>query len=178
MIIDLITLESSPYAFTVSFKPEEIDLESDFIELKSAAKVEGELTKRITQADVEGEISADIIVECSRCLQTIEKPLNFSFDVNYVAPENYTQAKEIELRESDLEAALFDGQHIDIKELVREQIILNAPTQVFCSEDCRGLCPKCGINRNLLDCKCEEKEIDPRWQSLRELKIKNEKWKM
>jgi uncharacterized protein len=169
MIIDLITLESSPYAFTFSFKPEEIELEGDNVELKSAAKVEGVLTKRIMQADVEGEISAEVSIECSRCLQTIEKSLDFPFNVGYVAPENYAQAKEVELRESDLEVALFDGQHVDIKELVREQIILNAPTQVFCSEDCRGLCPKCGINRNLLDCSCEEKEIDPRWAKLKEL---------
>jgi uncharacterized protein len=175
MIIDLITLESSPYAFTISFKPEEIELESDDLELKSAAKVAGELTKRIMQADVKGEISAEIITECSRCLQTIEKYFSFPFNVGYVAPENYAQAKEVELREGDLEVALFDGQHIDIKELVREQIILNTPTQELCSEDCRGLCPKCGVNRNLLDCNCKEKEIDPRWQSLRELKIKNEK---
>jgi uncharacterized protein len=46
------------------------------------------------------------------------------------------------------------------------------PEQAFCREDCRGLCEKCGANQNLIDCKCEEKEIDPRWQGLRELKIR------
>jgi uncharacterized protein len=175
MIIDLITLGSSPFDFAVSFAPEEIGLEGDNAELKSPVKVEGKLTRRIVQADIEGEISAAIVIECSRCLQPVEKSLSFPFDVSYVAPENYSEAKEIELRENDLDVALFDGQNIDIKELAREQILLNLPTQIFCSEDCKGLCPKCGANRNLIDCNCEEKEIDPRWQSLRELKIKNEK---
>jgi len=175
MIIDLITLGSSPFDFAVSFSSEEIDLEGDIAELKSPVKVEGKLTRRIVQTDIEGEISATVGIECSRCLQPVEKFLSFKIDVSYVAPENYSEAKEIELRENDLDVALFDGQNIDIKELAREQILLNLPTQIFCSEDCKGLCPKCGANRNLIDCNCEEKEIDPRWQSLRELKIKNEK---
>ena len=175
MIIDLIASGKSPFTFTAMFTPEEIDLEGENTELKSSVKIEGQLTKRIAQADLEGEISTVLVVECSRCLQPIEKSLNFTFDVNYVAPEHYSQAKEVELHEDDLEVALFDGQNIDIKELVREQILLNLPTQEFCSEDCKGLCPKCGANRNLIDCNCEEKEVDLRWQSLRELKIKNEK---
>ncbi|HEX8288693.1 MAG TPA: DUF177 domain-containing protein [Pyrinomonadaceae bacterium] len=170
MIIDLVTLRSSPYAFNASFTPEEIDLESENAELKSPAKIEAKLAKRIMQADIEGEITAAVNIECSRCLQMIEKTLNFPFSVSYASPENYTEAREAELSESDLEVALFDGQHIDIKELVREQILLNLPTQVFCSEDCKGLCQKCGANRNMNDCGCEEKEIDPRWSALKNLK--------
>jgi len=170
MIIDLITLGSSPFDFAVSFSSEEIDLEGDIAELKSPVKVEGKLTRRIVQADIEGEVSTAVVIECSRCLQPVEKSLSFKIDVSYVAPENYSEAKEIELREDDLDVALFDGQNIDIKELAREQILLNLPTQIFCSEDCKGLCPKCGANRNLIDCNCEEKEIDPRWSALKNLK--------
>lgn len=170
MIIDLVTLRSSPYAFDASFAPDEIDLESENAELQSPAKIKAKLTKRIMQADIEGEITASVNIECNRCLQMIEKSLNFPFNVSYAAPENYTEAKEAELSESDLEIALFDGQHIDIKDLVREQILLNLPTQIFCSEDCKGFCQKCGVNLNLNDCSCEEEEIDPRWSALKNLK--------
>ncbi len=170
MIIDLIAIKSSPFSFTAVFTPEEMDFETESAELKSPVEIRGNLTKRIVQTDLEGEISTDIFVECSRCLLPVEKFLKFPFDVGYVAPEHYTEAKEVELHEDDLEIALFDGQNIDIKELVREQILLNLPVQVFCSEDCKGLCPKCGANRNLLDCNCEEKEIDPRWSALKNLK--------
>ena len=170
MIIDLVTIKNSPYDFNASFSPEELNLESENAELNSSAAIEGKLSKRIMQADVEGEISADVNIECSRCLQLIEKSLKFPFNASYIAPENLTEAKEVELNESDLEVAPFDGQHIDVKELVREQILLNLPIQVFCSEDCKGLCPQCGANRNLIDCNCEEKEIDPRWAALKNLK--------
>ena len=96
--------------------------------------------------------------------------MEISFKAVFVTPENYTKAKEAELGGEDLEVSVFDGNEIDLTELVREQILLNLPIQVFCQENCRGLCPKCGANQNLIDCKCKENEIDPRWASLKNLK--------
>ncbi|HEX8637491.1 MAG TPA: DUF177 domain-containing protein, partial [Pyrinomonadaceae bacterium] len=66
--------------------------------------------------------------------------------------------------------AVLDNNKIDVAEIVREQILLNLPEPVYCRDDCKGLCPQCGANRNLIDCKCEEKEIDPRWAALKGLK--------
>lgn len=175
MIVDLFSLESSSFEFEFSLARSEIELEGENIKLKNDVKISGELAKKLVQTDVEGKILASVEIECTRCLQAIEKDLEILFNVTYVTTENYTEAKESELREQDLDVSIFDGRKIDLSELVREQIILNLPEQIFCSEDCKGLCAKCGANRNLIDCNCEEKEIDPRWQSLRELKIKNEK---
>jgi uncharacterized protein len=175
MIIDLITLQDSPYEFEVSLAPEEIDLDSDEAKLKTAVKVEGKLTRHIAQIDVEGTIGAQLEIECARCLQKIDKDLEFAFEAAFVTPENFTEAKEAELNASDLDVSVIEGNEIDMIELVREQILLNLPEQVFCREDCKGLCDKCGANRNLIDCNCIEKEVDPRWAALSELKIKNEK---
>jgi uncharacterized protein len=173
MVIDLITLEKSPFPFTFSFAPDEIDLDIKTARLKNAVKVEGKLTKRIVQTDVEGKIFAEVETECSRCLQALELKLEFPFEAAFVTAENYTEAKEAELKEDDLDVSIFSGDKIDVTELVREQILLNLPEQALCREDCKGLCEKCGANQNLLDCNCEEKEVDPRWRGLREFKIKN-----
>ena len=123
------------------------------------------MKKGIAQTDVEGDIFADIEVECSRCLTVSQSNLEIHFSAAFVTPENYTEAKEVEVGEDDLEVSIIEDEQIDLPELVREQILLNLPTQFFCKEDCQGLCPKCGANRNLIDCKCEEKEIDPRWKA-------------
>ena len=175
MFIDLFSLESSSVEFEFSLSPSEIELESENIKLKNDIKIRGELAKKLVQTDVAGKITFGIEIDCTRCLQAIENDLEIPFNVTYVTEENYTNEKESELKEQDLDVSIFGGDKIDVRELVREQIILNLPEQIFCSEDCKGLCAKCGANRNLIDCNCEEKEIDPRWQSLRELKIKNEK---
>lgn len=170
MIVDVTALRDAQTSFDFQIAPDEIDLEGEVVNLKDAVKVEGNLKKGIAQTDVQGIISAEIEVECSRCLQPAEIFLNFPFEAAFVTAENYTQEKEAELRADDLEISVFEGNKIDLTELAREQILLNLPTQVFCREDCKGLCQKCGANLNLIDCKCEKKEIDPRWAALRNLK--------
>lgn len=169
MIVELFPI-SSPYEFNVSIAKEEIELEGEDAKLKTDAKIKGKISKRITQVDVDGDISTVIETECSRCLQPLEKEFEIPFSVSFVTPENYTKEKEAEINEKDLQVSVFEGDKIDLSEIVREQILLNLPTQVFCKDDCKGLCLKCGANRNLKDCSCDEKEIDPRWSALKNLK--------
>ncbi len=171
MIIELLNLEKSPFDFEVSFDAEAINLESETVKLIDEVEVKATLTKHIMKADVEGEIFAEAKTECSRCLTQITEDLRIPFEVSYVEPENYPQAQETELNEDDLSVAILDDENkIDVKELVREQILLNLPEYIYCKKDCKGLCEICAANRNLIDCKCKEKEIDPRWSALQDLK--------
>lgn len=175
MTIDLVKMRDARADFDYSIPAADIEFESgeDAARLKNTVQIKGTVTKRIAQTDVAGEIAADAEIDCTRCLQPIEKKLKIPFRVSFVTPEFYTQAAEAELRADDLDVSLFDGDRINLTEVAREQILLDLPAQVFCTEDCKGLCRKCGANRNLVDCNCEEKEIDPRWQGLRELKTKS-----
>ena len=88
--------------------------------------------------------------------------------------ERWTRVDEghmtVEVTIEDLDESPVPGGEIDLKEVVREQIMLALPEQVFCKDDCKGLCPKCGANGNLIDCKCADDEIDPRWAALKNLK--------
>ena len=170
MIVDLMTLGNSPLDFEFSLKAREIDLEGEQAKLKNAVNVYGTLTKHIAQTDVEATISADLEIECTRCLQAIEQKLEFVFEAAFVTKEHYTTAKEAEIGAKDLDVSIVEDDKIDLSELVREQILLNLPEQVFCREECKGLCEKCGANLNLIDCNCREKEIDPRWSALKNLK--------
>ena len=170
MIFDLMTIKDASASFDFTLEPSDINLDDETVKLRSAARVAGKIKKGIVQTDVEGRISADLTVECIRCLQPVDTTLNNPFIAGFVTVENYPQAKEAKLNQQDLEVSLFAGDTIDLTELVREQILLAVPEQVFCREDCKGLCLKCGANRNLIDCSCEEKEIDPRWAALKNLK--------
>lgn len=170
MIVDLTTMKDAQTSFDFSIEATQIDLESETEHVKNAARVQGNIKKGIVQTDVEGIILANLEVECSRCLQPTEKSLNFPFSAAFVTAEFYTREKEAEVNLENLEVSIYEGDKIDLIELVREQILLNTPEQVFCLEDCQGFCQKCGANRNLIDCNCEEKEIDPRWASLKNLK--------
>lgn len=170
VIIDLANSENflKPFNFTVAAT--EIDLEGEPLTLKSDVEISAEVRKSIVQTDVSGKISAKVLLECARCLTEIEQDLEFPFEASFVNPEHFTEAKEAELNESDLNVSIIEDGEIDLTELVREQILLNLPERTFCMEDCKGLCEKCGANRNLIDCNCIEKEIDPRWAALKDLK--------
>ena len=68
-------------------------------------------------------------------------------------------------------AVLIDGHHeIHLDELVRQYLVTWAPMHPLCREDCAGLCPACGRNRNLGPCGCQEHGADPRWAALAELR--------
>lgn len=170
MIIDLFDLEGASGEFDVSLAASGIELESENFKLKNDVKIHGKVAKKPVQTDVAGKIFAEAEIECARCLQPVEKKLEIPFSVVYVTAENYTEAKESELSGEDLDVSVFEGNIIDLSDLVREQVILDLSEKVSCSEECKGLCPKCGANQNLIDCNCEETEIDPRWAALKNLK--------
>ncbi len=70
------------------------------------------------------------------------------------------------------DARVFDEgvAQLDLGEPVLEEMILSIDPYVVCSPECRGLCPRCGVNRNVDSCDCAEDSTDPRWDALRALK--------
>ncbi len=101
---------------------------------------------------------------CDRCGEVFDKP--FHLDCEYLL------ATELEDEENDEILLLEDGT-VDLGELSREVFILNMPTKLLCREDCRGLCPSCGVNLNYEVCRCK-KEVDPRLAKLAQLLDRSE----
>jgi uncharacterized protein len=96
-------------------------------------------------------------------------PVDSSFKLEYVTQEDYLAQQADELSDADLDLTVFDGEVIDIDALVTEEILLAVPDHVICKNDCRGICPRCGADRNTRDCGCETAEVDPRWAGLKGL---------
>jgi len=170
MIIDLIQLTEPEIEFDFTSQP---DLEEESARITKPVRAVGRLRKGIAQTDVEGRISGEVEAECTRCLQSLTHRLDVPLKATFITEENYTSEKEAELRSDDLDVSIYDGEKIDLTDLVREQILLDLPTQILCKEDCKGLCQKCGANLNEVNCNCEENKTDPRWAALGKLKIKN-----
>jgi uncharacterized protein len=103
-------------------------------------------------------------------LKPVEFPIQKQFREKFVATVNWRDETQHELETEDLNLAVYDGAAIDLDELVREEILLAVPDHVLCSEECKGLCPVCGIDRNVGSCECQSHEVDTRWEALRKLK--------
>ena len=65
----------------------------------------------------------------------------------------------------DEEAYPLAGDELDLEPLARDAVLLELPLAPLCAEDCRGLCPTCGANRNTEPCACP-RPVDPRWSAL------------
>lgn len=117
----------------------------------------------------DGEVQGRVQASCGRCLESF--PLDVAQEFSLVLTPATPLTGEIELAPGDLTQSFYEGTEIDLTPLVYEQIMLALPTRPLCGEECRGLCPQCGSNRNTGQCACVVETGDPRWSALRNLKI-------
>jgi uncharacterized protein len=86
-------------------------------------------------------------------------------------PPPDTTLSEVELLDEDMEVDFIRDSEIDLDEIIKEQIYLSLPMKVLCSDQCRGLCPICGMNLNVSDCHCHREQGHPGFLKLKDLKI-------
>ena len=170
MIIDLFQIGEHEKDFAFELQPDEIALDEDMARLNKPVNIAGKVKKQIAQFDVSGEIKGEIELDCTRCLQPQIMVLDIPFNVEYISAEHLTSDKDAELGERDLDVSVYEDDKINLDELAREQILLSLPTRFYCKDDCRGLCPICGANKNLTNCNCEVKDVDSRWSALKEFR--------
>jgi uncharacterized protein len=169
MRIELAGLEEGKGRFAHDYSSDELVLEDNRLRLVLPPTVSGQIRQEGRRAHVRGRITAGVQVECDRCLQPVELPVDSEFKLEYVTREDYQAQQAVELTEDDLDLSIFDGEVLDIDELVTEEIMLAMPDHVLCSENCQGICDRCGADRNSSDCGCEAQQVDPRWAGLEQL---------
>lgn len=116
-----------------------------------------------------GEIQSELIGQCGRCLE--EYPLSLTREFSIVLTPRPPMGREAELSYDELSASFYSGDMIDASALVHEQTLLALPLPPLCREDCKGLCPHCGTNRNLEPCSCQLAWRDPRLALLASLRV-------
>jgi uncharacterized protein len=103
-------------------------------------------------------------------LAPVEVPVAADVDLLLLRDAPQPREGEHELEEEDLGVVHVEGETFDTGPLLREQLQLGVPMKPLCREDCRGLCPQCGADRNRGDCDCKDDWVDPRWAALADLK--------
>jgi len=169
MRIELVNLEHGRADFAHVYQPDELGLFDERISLVEPATVNGTVRMAGPEVFVNGHVKTRAAVECDRCLKQVEIPVDADFELEYVTGPIYESSEAAELTEDELSVAVFDGEAIDVDEIVKEQVLLAVPTRTLCQPDCKGICPDCGIDKNTGDCACETKEVDPRWAALKNL---------
>lgn len=163
MIIELASIVDRSKELNVSF--DDVDLDSEDARSAGPIVFAGEMVRVENKPHIRGVVTAAIDVNCTRCMAKVIRDSSIEIDESFVEP--YTEG-ETEIENLNEQVAI-DGQ-VDLKEMLRDIVILDLPEQVYCREDCKGLCSKCGADLNLIDCNCNDQSVDPRWEALKGLK--------
>ncbi len=170
MRLELNKLEEEGGKFVRVYETNELPLDTE-VRLVQPAEVRGRIRRHGKEVELRGKLDAKLEVMCGRCLQPVQLPIVTEFNERFVRAVSWAAEEQHELQAEDLNVAVFDGEGIELDDLIREELLLALPANVLCRDDCRGLCPSCGIDRNLSDCQCESEEGDSRWQALKELQM-------
>lgn len=124
------------------------------------------LIKNVGAKKISIHLEGSIILQisCSRCLSKVLYPINFMIDNILTIDENGKGYDEDEDEHGYIHEFL-----LDTDELILDELYMQIPASVLCKEECKGLCPSCGINLNTSTCNCNTESLDPRMARIRDI---------
>ena len=135
--------------------------------LKASGKVEL-VTGALGEIRVKGHLGVTMEADCDRCLDPARFPIDSDFELYYrPVAEGYGEEHAIDAGEAEM--GFYEGDGIELTDVLREFVLLALPMQRVCREDCKGICPVCGRNRNQTDCDCQAEAKDDRWAALKNI---------
>ncbi|MEX2116401.1 MAG: DUF177 domain-containing protein [Bacteroidota bacterium] len=159
--INISKLSEGDHQYSLRTEPPDIGLDLRF---DRNVEVEARVEKANRQILVRVEARAAGRFVCDRCLDEFRQDVMSEHTIVYIQggdpPEDLEKSQEIQYLPKDVNI-------IDLGEDVRQFMILSVPVKMLCKEECAGLCPVCGSNRNTSQCSCTAEETDPRWATLK-----------
>lgn len=181
MLITVRELQIQRIDFDERFAPGAIDLGAELrqttpLETKGRAEVveehRGGRMGIISDIRMVGGLTTDVEVPCARCLEPVRTHIDRTFDLLYRPSGVDRKGEEAAIHEPDTEIGYYQGEGLELEDVMREQVLLAVPIKQLCQEACKGLCPQCGRNLNREACNCSAPQVDERWAALKDLKDK------
>jgi uncharacterized protein len=175
-------LEREPIDFDLELAPGVVDLgeeaaQQGLLEASGRAEVLHEHRgPRDIVADIrlKGRFAGRFEVPCARCIEPVEIPLSGDFDLIFRPAAADAEATERSITAQETEIGYYLRDSLSLEDVLREQVLLSLPVKTLCKPDCKGLCPRCGADRNSQPCNCDAGPSDPRWEALAGLRSRIE----
>jgi uncharacterized protein len=172
MFLSVKEMELRKIRFDETFPPGRIDFSGEALVQASPLRATGVaelLPHSDSEVRIQGRYSVEMTAECDRCLGRARFPLDGVLDLFYRPASLIAREEEVEIGEEEAEMGFYEGEGLELEDVLREQVLLSLPMQRVCSDLCKGICPVCGKNRNEVDCGCRPETVDDRWGALRDL---------
>jgi uncharacterized protein len=136
--------------------------------LESPVNLSLDIDRRGGDIFIKGRVAAVAVLGCSRCLNEysleLEAPLELLCVVGSEPDASADEDRENVLRVSP------GAKFVDLSGPVRSELLVLLPLKPLCDQECKGLCPMCGIDLNASSCSCRHEGHDSRWDALNKIK--------
>jgi uncharacterized protein len=173
MFIDINTLGPEGLAFEKSIRLDGLEGPSREPIPDIEAKLAGTVAPTSRGADLRAHLDTTVPLTCGRCLETFSWGVHSDFElaVRRTADEPRAETGSDE-NDDDGDAVQAPEGRLELEDVAREQLYLSLPLKPICNPACQGLCPMCGVNRNLTRCGCVHEDVDPRLAPLLQFRSK------
>jgi uncharacterized protein len=167
-------LEREPVNFDVALPPEAVGY-GDEAEQLGPLQAEGRAEvlhehrgpkEIVADIRLKGSFQGVFEVPCARCVEPVEQRLSGEFDLLFRPSGVDATGSEHAISTPETEIGYYENGGLALEDVLREQVLLSLPAKTLCRLDCKGLCPRCGQNRNETACSCDQGPSDPRWEAL------------
>ena len=180
MFIEIHELELHPIDFEEEIRPGVLDLGEDLRQVEAlhtvgrAQLVEEQHGKHKIVKDIrlDGSLKTRVEMTCARCLEPVVQDVAHKFDLLYRPQGTDSGREELSVTTAEAEVSYYQGEGLQLEDVLQEQLLLALPLKAICRDDCKGLCPHCGKNLNAEPCACAEPVEDPRWSALKDIRGK------
>jgi uncharacterized protein len=173
LFLSIQELDVRKVQFDEDFPAGEIDFGVDQLRQVGNLHAEGQaelLNETLGEIRVKGQLRVELEMPCDRCLDTARHVIDEPFDLFYRPAPKAGLPHDLAIDEGEAQIGFYEGGGMELSEVLREHILLSLPMHLLCREDCAGICPQCGENRNLAVCGCTQAKVDDRWAALRDLR--------
>jgi uncharacterized protein len=178
LVITVLDLEREPLEFSETVPAGAIDYGSG-IQQKGGMPVSGRadlITENrgahnlIHDIRLRAQYQGSFEMPCARCLDPVAQKLEEKFDLLFRPAAADADPSERAISTSDTEIGYYDEGRLAVEDVLREQVLLSLPARALCQQECKGICPRCGRNRNHEVCACDTSQVDARWAALADLR--------
>ena len=162
---ELFPVEGKSKTYTVPLEMKQFHCASGDYEIVECEPVSLVITNEGNKVlTVKGQAAFSLVMQCARCLEPVKVPMELEIDQEL----DMKQSSKERLEALD-EQFYINGYNLDVDLLVGNEITLNLPMRVLCSEDCKGICNRCGTNLNRGTCDCDRSSLDPRMSVIQDI---------
>lgn len=160
MKISISNLSEGVHEFHFSTEPTHLGLGDNFTK---EVFVDVTVDKTSREVLLKAEATAFGTFTCDRCVGEFDRQVTATCQIMYI----YDEREKYRYTDEEVQVLDLGTPFIDITDDIQQYILLAIPLKLLCKENCNGLCPHCGTNRNHEMCSCAVEEVDPRWQALK-----------